>query len=240
MIPSDGFSSQFCSKQRNPDSVIREFFYLWNLESGIFFLAQSGILGFENWNVEFSSGIRKPTTDWYPESKFHWQRIRNPRCGIQNPRLSWIPFHRTKDFCSLSPPVSSSISDLTNSHKMSTLVWILHWWMWNGIKLSFKSSELEYFCIDYFLAVAPFVQFSYVMSDVDEPWKSWKMNWQFLVSKPCTVWPYAGTIMLLSLPKGLFGDHLQKRQDQKEKIITIITTINACIVETREARGEVH
>ena len=98
-------------------------------------------------------------------------------------------------------------------------------------------SELESFCIDYFLAVAPFVQFSYVMPDVDEPWKSWKMNWQFLVSKPCTVWPYTGTITLLSLPKGLFGDHLQKRQDQKEKIVTIITTINSCIVETRQARG---
>ena len=101
-------------------------------------------------------------------------------------------------------------------------------------------SELESFCIDYFLFVAPFVQFSYVMPDVDEPWKSWKMNWQFLVSKPCTVWLYTGTITLLSLPKGLFGDHLQKRKDQKEKIITIITTINACIVETREAQGEVH
>ena len=52
---------------------------------------------------------------------------------------------------------------------MCTLVWIRAWWLWNGIKLSFKSSELEYFCIDYFLAVAPFVQFSYVMPDVDEP-----------------------------------------------------------------------
>lgn len=93
-----------------------------------FLLAQSGILDFENWNSEFSSRIRKPTTDWTPESTSQWQRIRNPvpwiqnpRFGIQNPGLSWIPFHRTKDFCSLSPPVSSSISDLTNSHK------IVHW-----------------------------------------------------------------------------------------------------------------
>ena len=42
-----------------------------------------------------------PTNNWNPESKFHWQRIRNPvpgvrnpRCGIQNPKtvlysLSW-------------------------------------------------------------------------------------------------------------------------------------------------------
>ena len=64
------------------------------------------------------------------------------------------------------------------------------------------------------------------------------MNWQFLVYKPCTVWPYTGAITLLSLRKGLFGDHLQKRQDRKEKII--ITTINTCIAETRKARGEVH
>ena len=66
------------------------------------------------------------------------------------------------------------------------------------------------------------------------------MNWQFLVSKPCTVWPYTGTITLLSLPKGLFGDHLQKRQDHKEKIIIIITIINTCIAETRKVRGEIH
>ena len=209
-------------------------FFTWGIRNPGFFACAIRNPGL--WKLKFWIQLENP------ESTFQWQRIRSPvpwiqnlRCGVQNPRLSWIPFHRTKDFCSLSPPVSSSISDLTNSHKMGTLVWIRAWWLWNGIKLSFKSSELEYFCIDYFLAVAPFVQFSYVM-----PWKSWKMNWQFLVSKPCTVWPYTGTITLLSLPKGLFGDHLPKRQDQKEKIITIITNINSCIVETRQARGEVH
>ena len=41
-------------------------------------------------------------------------------------------------------------------------------------------------------------------------------------------------------PERAIGDHLQKRQDRKEKIIIIITTINTCIVETRKARGEVH
>ena len=25
-----------------------------------------------------AQGIRNPTNDWNPESKFHWQRIRNP------------------------------------------------------------------------------------------------------------------------------------------------------------------
>ena len=36
----------------------------------------SGILGF---------GIRNPTTNWNPEFNSHWQRIRNPVLGIQNP-----------------------------------------------------------------------------------------------------------------------------------------------------------
>ena len=65
------------------------------------------------WNT--TQGIRNPTNDWNPESKFHWQRIRNQVngirnqwCGIQNttPRIPdstsknfpdsriWIPLHR--------------------------------------------------------------------------------------------------------------------------------------------------
>ena len=45
-----------------------------------------------------SHGIRNPTNVWNPESKFHWQRIRNPvpgirnpRRGVQSPRLYWKP-----------------------------------------------------------------------------------------------------------------------------------------------------
>ena len=41
------------------------------------------------WNPGLSSS-RNLTNDATPESKFHWQRIQNPRLGIQNPRLSWI------------------------------------------------------------------------------------------------------------------------------------------------------
>ena len=61
-------------------------------ESGNFFFVETWILGF---------GIRNPTNEYNPESKFHWQLesgipylesgIRNLGRGIQNPRLSWIP-----------------------------------------------------------------------------------------------------------------------------------------------------
>ena len=56
------------------------------------------------WNsTEYTSqGIRNPTNDWNPESKFHWLKIRNPipgirnpLRGIRNPRLSGIPLHVT-------------------------------------------------------------------------------------------------------------------------------------------------
>ena len=53
----------------------------------------------DSWICEiFACGIRNPTENWNSESKFHWQRIRNPvpgirnpRRGIENPRLSSIP-----------------------------------------------------------------------------------------------------------------------------------------------------
>ena len=66
------------------------------VESGILkiCLVESGILGFAIWNT--AQGIWNPTKDCNPESKFHWQRIRNPRCGIQNLRLFDISLHRAK------------------------------------------------------------------------------------------------------------------------------------------------
>ena len=71
---------------QNPDSEIREFFAF-------------GIRnpGFGIWNT--AHGFWNHTNDWNPESKFHCQNwipvpgIRNPRHGIQNPGLSWIPSH---------------------------------------------------------------------------------------------------------------------------------------------------
>ena len=44
-------------------------FGLWNLESGKFFPAESGMLGL---GIRYSAkGMRNPTNDWRRESKFH-------------------------------------------------------------------------------------------------------------------------------------------------------------------------
>ena len=70
----------------------------------VFSSADSGKVRIQN----SAQGIRNPANYWNPESKFHWQGIRNPRSsdmdsgipyhdrnpdfrqlGIQNPRLSW-------------------------------------------------------------------------------------------------------------------------------------------------------
>ena len=56
-------------------------------ESGKFLLMESGI--------PLTIGIQNPSyndNDWNPVS---W--IRNPRCEIQNPRLSWILLHEVMD-----------------------------------------------------------------------------------------------------------------------------------------------
>ena len=61
-------------------------------------VVESRILGIGIQNT--AQGIRCPTNDWNLESKFPYQRIQNPvpgilnpRCGIHNPRLSWISLH---------------------------------------------------------------------------------------------------------------------------------------------------
>ena len=51
---------------------------------------ESGILGF---------GIRNPSKDWNPESKFHWQRPESstwyPESTACSPESTWIPLHET-------------------------------------------------------------------------------------------------------------------------------------------------
>ena len=59
-------------------------------ESGKFLLVKSGILGI--WIRNTAHGIRNPSNDWNPESKFT-DRDWNPVTGNQNPRLSLIPLH---------------------------------------------------------------------------------------------------------------------------------------------------
>ena len=54
-------------------------------------LMESGILGFGVWNT--AQGIRNPTSDWYPESKFHWQILES---STSNPEpMTWNPESRT-------------------------------------------------------------------------------------------------------------------------------------------------
>ena len=70
-------------------------------------LVESRIQGFGIQNA--AQGIRNPTKDWNPKSKFYNQvaGIRKPRRVIQNPRLSWIPlsheFTKVKTFLSFVP-----------------------------------------------------------------------------------------------------------------------------------------
>ena len=62
------------------------------LESWKFLLEESGILGFGIWNT--AQGIRNPTNDWNPESKFHWQRLEssswNPESTAWNPESKTV------------------------------------------------------------------------------------------------------------------------------------------------------
>ena len=65
------------------------------MESVKFLHVESGILDFGIRNT--AQGIRNPPKDWNPiqgSSRKDWNQvpgIRNPRLGIQNPRLFWIP-----------------------------------------------------------------------------------------------------------------------------------------------------
>ena len=68
--------SSVYSPHRPNCNGIRKFFFFWNPQS---------------WIQYRESGI--PLTK-NPYSKYHWQRIRNPLCGIQKLRLSWSPLDR--------------------------------------------------------------------------------------------------------------------------------------------------
>ena len=56
---------------------------IWIPESGNFLLVEFGILGLGIRNT--AQGIRNPTNDCNPESKFHWQRLES---SIWNPESS--------------------------------------------------------------------------------------------------------------------------------------------------------
>ena len=61
------------------------------MESDKFLLVESGILGFGIWNT--AQGIRDSTSDWTPESKFHWQ---SRQSSTWNPESTgWNPEKKT-------------------------------------------------------------------------------------------------------------------------------------------------
>ena len=76
-----------CNGIRNPWS-----FCLWNPGSGIFLVLESAILEFGFQNAV--QGIRNPTNDWNPESRFQWQRLesrtRNPESTAWNPKSKTV------------------------------------------------------------------------------------------------------------------------------------------------------
>ena len=55
---------------------------MWNPDFERILLVEFEILGFRIRNT--AQGIRNPTKDWNPESKFHWQRIRVTVPRIRN------------------------------------------------------------------------------------------------------------------------------------------------------------
>ena len=65
-------------------SIIPPWKGIWILESRKFLRVEFEVLGCGIRNK--AEGIRNPTNDWNPESKFHWQRIRKTVPGIWNPR----------------------------------------------------------------------------------------------------------------------------------------------------------
>ena len=72
-------------------------------ESGKFVLVEYAIL-------ENISSNPDPTNDCNPKSKFRWQRNRNPRLRIQNPRLSWISLHGSRQANKPERDISTSMS----------------------------------------------------------------------------------------------------------------------------------
>ena len=58
---------------------------------GNFHLGESGILGFLCQNT--TQGIRNPSNDWNPESKFHRQRLKSSAWNPES--MAWSPESKT-------------------------------------------------------------------------------------------------------------------------------------------------
>ena len=86
-------------------------FGIWNLESGIQ-LKESGIPS--------TIGIQNPSSiykNWNPVPG-----IRNPQCGIQDPRLSWIPLHQGNFYATLHPNFIAFFCSLVTIQNYNKLI----------------------------------------------------------------------------------------------------------------------
>ena len=114
-----------------------------------FVLVKSRILGFGIRNTDLR--IRNPTYDCNPESKVHWQRIpntapgsRNPWRGIQNPRLSWIPFKgRVQVACRISTHMFDDMEWLPFQYNFKTLVYISVSSKWRKYTVTLTTDRLS-------------------------------------------------------------------------------------------------
>ena len=100
-------------------------FFLWNPDSRKFFAR--GIQNLGLWNPEYISRN--------PESKFHWQRIRNPVPGIrnpwrgvQNPRLYWMPLHAWGD-CNLNWKRKTRVTTEPPYNEVLSIIAHIPWWL---------------------------------------------------------------------------------------------------------------
>ena len=79
----------------------------------------------ESWPLE--SRIRSPTSDWDPESKFHWQRTRNPVPGIRIQDFQiFLDFLAKGDFFRINP-LSPNIHIQILQTDLYTSPWTISW-----------------------------------------------------------------------------------------------------------------
>ena len=84
---------------------------------------ESGFLSFGIQNS--TQGIRNPASDWNPESKFHWQGIRNPETTAWSPVSTTSPDYLTwGKFGQILKLVSTGHGkNSTNLHKHEQTLW---------------------------------------------------------------------------------------------------------------------
>ena len=70
----------------------------------------------QSWALENITSNADPTNDCNPKYKFRCQRNLNPRLGIQNPRLSWIPLHGSRQANKPERDISTSMSSVEKIH----------------------------------------------------------------------------------------------------------------------------